>query len=82
MKRRTDEDRHPHYGSKTRLTIMSLSTLVGIVLLFLGFYTPPVGNIHPSVLIAFGEIATFVSFIMWIDYYYTFKDTDNFDEEE
>jgi len=47
---------------------------VGLVLLFLGFYAIPVGSIHPSVLTAFGEIATFSGALIGVDYRYRFKE--------
>lgn len=47
---------------------------VGLVLLFLGFYAVPVGTISPSVLTAFGEIATFSGALIGVDYRYRFKE--------
>ena len=60
-----------------KLTIQLLSavilTAVGSALLIAGFIVPPMGEIHPSVLIAFGEILTFVGALFGIDYHYKFK---------
>ena len=50
-----------------------LLVVIGIVLLFFGFFAPPTAEIHPSVLTAFGEILTFAGAIMGIDYRYRFK---------
>jgi hypothetical protein len=50
---------------------MSILSAAGILLLYIGFFTPPVGVISASVLIAFGECAIFASTIMWIEYYYS-----------
>lgn len=47
--------------------------VVGLVLLFLGFYAVPVGEIAPSVLTAFGEMATFSGALIGVDYRYRFK---------
>lgn len=47
--------------------------VIGVVLLFCGFFVDPVGEIHPSVLTAFGEISTLVGAILGIDYRYKFK---------
>lgn len=44
--------------------------VVGCALLVAAFLTPPTGEIHSSVLIAFGEILTFVGAIFGIDYHY------------
>ena len=47
--------------------------IVGSGLLVTGFIVPPAGEIHPSVLIAFGEILTFVGALFGIDYHYKAK---------
>lgn len=47
-----------------------LLTIAGIVLLFCGQLTEPVGEISTSVLVAFGEVMTFVGAILGIDYSY------------
>ena len=47
--------------------------IVGLVLLFLGFYAVPIGEIAPSVLTAFGETATFAGALIGVDYRYRFK---------
>lgn len=52
--------------------------VIGLVLIFLGFFVDPTGEIHPSVLTAFGEILTFSGAILGIDYRYKFK-TDELD---
>lgn len=52
--------------------------VIGLVLIFLGFFIDPAGEIHPSVLTAFGEILTFSGAILGIDYRYKFK-TDELD---
>lgn len=48
--------------------------IVGLVLLFLGFYAVPIGQVHPSVLTAFGEVATFSGALIGVDYRYRFKE--------
>ena len=47
--------------------------LSGLVLLFLGFYAVPIGEISASVLTAYGETATFAGSLLGIDYSYRFK---------
>lgn len=47
--------------------------IAGVVLLFLGFYAVPIGEISASVLTAYGETATFAGSILGIDYNYRFK---------
>lgn len=47
---------------------------VGCSLLIAGFILPPSGEIHNSVLVAFGEILTFAGALFGIDYHYKYKD--------
>ena len=48
--------------------------LFGGTLLIAGFIAPPIGEIHHSVLIAFGEILTFSGSLIGIDYKYRYKE--------
>lgn len=50
--------------------------IVGCITLILGFFVPPKGEIHPSVLVAFGEILTFSGTVLGIDYHYKTKTND------
>ena len=45
----------------------------GIVVIILCLYIDPEGEIHTSVLVAYGETLTFVGAIMGIDYKYKFN---------
>jgi hypothetical protein len=47
--------------------------LIGAGLLIAGFIVPPMGVISDSVLVAFGEICTFVGSLFGIDYHYKIK---------
>lgn len=47
--------------------------LIGCALLTAGFIVPPPGEIHSSVLVAFGEILTFAGALFGIDYHYVYK---------
>ena len=53
-----------------QLIVSAVLVAVGCGLLIAGFSVPPVGIIDNSVLIAFGEILTFVGAIFGIDYKY------------
>ena len=53
-------------------TEVALITL-GCGLLIAGFVLPPPGEIHNSVLIAFGEILTFAGALFGIDYHYHYN---------
>lgn len=46
---------------------------IGCGLLIAGFVVPPTGIIHQSILIAFGEILTWVGSVWGINYYHTVK---------
>lgn len=58
---------------KFQLAISALLVVVGCGLLIAGFLVPPIGVIDHSVLIAFGEILTFVGAVFGIDYTYKYK---------
>ena len=56
-----------------QLITAALLALAGLVLLFCGMYIDPAGEIHESVLVAYGEILTFAGSLMGIDYHYKQK---------
>lgn len=60
-----------------RLDIQLLTAAVlsvgGLVLLFCGAFVSPQGEIHQSLLVGFGEIATFAGALFGIDYFYKKK---------
>ena len=45
----------------------------GLVLLFCGIFIDPQGQIHETLLVAFGETATFAGALFGIDYVYRRK---------
>ena len=51
--------------------------LIGIGLMAAGMLLPPMGFIDPTVLAAFGEIATFAAAVMGMDYHYGNRKADN-----
>ena len=53
-----------------QLIIATLLSLFGIALLGAAFITAPPGEIHSSVLIAYGEVMTFAGALFGIDYHY------------
>ena len=57
-----------------QLITASILSIGGLVLLFCGVYIDPLGQIHESLLIGFGEVATFAGALFGIDYTYRFKD--------
>ena len=60
-------------GELIQLWAAMLLILAGIGLLIAGFAVAPAGQIHDSVLVAFGETATFAGSIFGIDYHYKSK---------
>ncbi len=56
-----------------QLIIAAIVVLCGVALLFVGIKYDPAGQIHDSVLVAFGEAATFAGSIIGIDYRYKNK---------
>lgn len=60
-----------------KLNIQLLTAAVlsvgGLVLLFCGVFIAPQGEVHESILVGFGEVATFAGALFGIDYTYKFK---------
>ena len=56
-----------------QLLTAAILAIGGLVLLFCGVYIAPQGEIHESLLVGFGELATFSGALMGIDYSYKFK---------
>lgn len=54
------------------ITAVVLS-LGGLIMLFCGIYIDPQGQIHETLLVAFGETATFAGALFGIDYTYRQK---------
>lgn len=63
-----------------QLVMAILLVVGGIVLLFSGFWVAPAGEIHNSILVAFGEISTFAGALFGVDYSYKIKQVK--DEKE
>lgn len=59
--------------SLIQLIIAALLSLAGVSLLFYCASVDPEGQIHESILVAFGEVATFAGSIIGIDYKYRKK---------
>lgn len=73
----TVEEKH------TLQLIMSvLLVAFGCLLILAGFIVKPTGEIHPSVLTAFGEILTFAGAVIGVDYNYKYKREQNNKEDK
>ncbi|MCH5331865.1 MAG: hypothetical protein J1E33_05610 [Alistipes sp.] len=66
---------------KHKATIQLISAVVlvalGTITLMAAFFMPPPGEIHNSVLIAYGEILTYTGSLFGIDYHYKYKNKDD-----
>lgn len=56
-----------------QLILAVTMAIFGCIMVVAAFIVPPTGEIHPSVLTAFGEILTFAGAVLGIDYNYKFK---------
>ena len=56
-----------------QLLTAALLSIGGMIMLFCGVYIEPLGQIHESLLIGFGEVATFAGALFGIDYVYKKK---------
>ena len=65
-----------------QLVLGAILAFTGIVLLFLGFYAVPIGEIANSVLVAYGEVSTFAGALIGVDYSYKFKMFKTEEEEK
>lgn len=65
-----------------QLVMAILLVMSGIVLLFSGFWIAPKGEIHNSVLVAFGETCTFAGALFGVDYSYKIKSVQNEREDK
>ena len=61
-----------------QLITAAVLSLGGLILLFCGVFIDPEGQIHESLLVAFGEVATFAGSLFGIDYYYKQKGSRKF----
>ena len=56
--------------NQLQLIVAAGLAFAGIALLYVGTLLAPQGEIHESILVAFGEVATFAGSIIGIDYKY------------
>ena len=60
-----------------QLITAAILSLGGLVLLFIGTFITPPGQIHESLLVGFGEVATFAGALFGIDYTYRKRNNHN-----
>lgn len=56
-----------------QLLTAAVLSIGGLVMLFCGVFIDPEGQIHESLLVGFGEVATFAGALFGIDYVYKNK---------
>lgn len=56
-----------------QLAMAIFLTVSGMAMLIMGLWLPPAGEIHSSVLVAYGEVSTFAGSLFGIDYGYKLK---------
>ena len=73
-------------SAERRLTIQLIlavsMAIFGCLMIIAAFLVPPTGEIHPTILTAFGEILTFACAVLGIDYNYRFKTHRKEEEDE
>ena len=60
-----------------QLITAAVLAIGGLIMLFCGIYIEPLGQIHESLLIGFGEVATFAGALFGIDYTYKMRNGSN-----
>ena len=68
--------------TEVKLILATILIISGLILLFLGFYQKPVGEIDNSVLVAFGETSTFAGSLFGIQSLEKYKFTKKLQENE
>ena len=56
-----------------QLAMAIFLTVSGMAMLIIGLWLPPAGEIHSSVLVAYGEVSAFAGSLFGIDYGYKLK---------
>lgn len=60
-----------------QLITAAILSIGGLIMLFCGVYIDPQGQIHETLLVGFGEVATFAGAIMGVDYSYKHKNNQD-----
>lgn len=53
--------------------ICSITLITGLGIIVAALALPPAGEIHNSVLVAYGESLTFIGSILGVDYHYRYR---------
>lgn len=81
---KTVKSKRTHEERKLTIQLILAVTMAifGCIMIVAAFIVPPTGEIHPTVLTAFGEILTFAGAVLGIDYNYKFKTHKQKEEED
>ena len=82
MKKTTNKRTHEERKLTIQLILAVTMAIFGCIMIVAAFIVPPTGEIHPTVLTAFGEILTFAGAVLGIDYNYKFKTHKQKEEED
>lgn len=77
-----DKNKQNAKVEEKRFALACVMIIVGIVLLFLGFYADPIGVISASVLSGTGELLFFAGCLLSLDSYVNFKINKLFNDKE
>ena len=66
-------DKQKRRSTRLQLILAVTMAIFGCFMIVAAFIVPPAGEIHPSVLTAFGEILTFAGAVLGIDYRYRYR---------
>lgn len=69
-----------HVKLKWMIICAVLLVILGAALILMGLFLPPIGEIHPSVLTALGEVFTFSGSLWGLNTHYRIK-TDQMDTD-
>lgn len=73
-----EEKRLKHVKLKWMIICAVVLVMIGCALILMGMFLPPIGEIHPSVLTALGEVFTFSGSLWGLNTHYRIK-TDQMD---
>lgn len=73
-----EEKRLKHVKLKWMIICAVILVMIGCALILMGMFLPPIGEIHPSVLTALGEVFTFSGSLWGLNTHYRIK-TDQMD---
>lgn len=74
------DEKIKHVKLKWMIICAVVLVFIGVVMILMGMFLPPIGEIHPSVLTALGEVFTFSGSLWGLNTHYRIK-TDQMDAD-